>query len=697
MKNKIILCTLAMAMLVLAGCKKEEQKEVGTVNFTVVLGSDAKVHLNGLKPNWEADNTDQIKVNSGIGTVTPLASNPTRGTFHVETTDPGGPYCAVYPADIIHNDATVTETPQIDLPRRQKYVVKNGQQQIYAPMCAYNGSRTTQASGSNPGTQSYPVLMFKNLCGIMKITVTNDKRWDMVLDSIHVEAANASLWGTTEANTVQISLSTPQISASNLTNGGKIVSLSGWNNGDYTSIGERIYSTQGTKPTEGLTERYYYVYLPVIPSGSEQFTIRIFSHPLIVNNTDAADSTKYNEDANVHIVYTVPQSSSDSYVGRSEIFQINVSLSEDPQPHFTSMKAFSVSDSKKVCFSRGYVQYNVNSNKWRLAPRQWAFLAQSIPDYHHNSNFDFNDGTNWIEYFGWATGDDPTRCGEALYMVRTDMSSTLSHITELSGNRDWGYNLSYTIGSDAINWETPSKDEYRYVFKFRSSDVMGGHNKKFGWAEIQAGQQFVIDGDAGHSWGTGIGEVLYGVVLIPDGVNPDNFQSEKGGACNTGGHAAIRGFVSNEVQDDETVENNDKFRNDNQYTQEQFEYLEARGCILFPCIGHFRCERPNFLQKNEWDNIFPSSPDRTNPPDARIWSRTLHLVGLTNSNTGWIYYGLFDSGYPGSDIPFNQNTRNVLDASDYANDLHNVKLACPYTSSNGTFTPPPYRWDPDKI
>ncbi len=664
MKRRYLMLGIMVALLATTGCKKEQTGEKVPMTFTVYMeghgSKDAKVHLDAnWKPCWDAD--DVIQINDGSGTVTPIANNPTRGLFTADITPDVTPYCAVYPAGLVNGE--VTSQPTIDLPRVQVYETDvDGVQKINAPMAAYNPQN--------------PVLEFKNLCGLLEITVTNDKAWDMVLDSIRVEASAANLCGK-----VVYSLSGNNPSLVSFAGDNKmVVSLAGAEVGtnQYASMNERINSnkvhSQAPVTTGGKTSEKYYVTLPpVAQTAGNVFTIRVFSHPIFNKATNSTVTFAEEEEDEVHIVYSRTSSSSAGYILRNEIVPVAMGLSE-ANILFTSMKAFSVSANTQVCFSRGYTQYNINTHNWRFAPRQWSFLYQSAPNYNSLSNhFSFDNDhpntTGWIEYFGWATGDDPTR-GQTAAAMAPNLTFNNRDLTGNLRNRDWGVNFTNT----GATWFTPSQSEYHYVFKDRTSTtmndgVMGAHTYKFGWATINY--------SSGNSWGesNNWNGPVYGVILIPDGVNPKRFSQEKGAK-----RLSLSEFKSNEEAMGDA--NNNKYRNDNIYTQEQFEYLEAHGCIFFPCIGHIRLEAvllpiPFYELKNEVDN-----GGRLNPPDVRIWSRTYDSHHL---NQG--YEALFDSGNPNSLTQ--QDTRNVLDASDLACDLHCVRLVCNY----GT----PYIWDPDQM
>ena len=90
---------------------------------------------------------------------------------------------------------------------------------------------------------------------------------------------------------------------------------------------------------------------------------------------------------------------------------------------------FSISNSEKVCFSQGNLQYQASTSTWRFAEHQYDIIGAA------NANIsDTYDG--WIDLFGWGTGDDPTK--------HTTDNNDYSVFT------DWGVNR-ISNGGDAEN------------------------------------------------------------------------------------------------------------------------------------------------------------------------------------------------------------------------------------------------------
>ena len=120
-------------------------------------------------------------------------------------------------------------------------------------------------------------------------------------------------------------------------------------------------------------------------------------------------------------------------------------------------KAFSISDSKQVTFSKGNLQYTQSTNTWSFAENQWDYIGtdnvaggsvSSDPTYG-----DSKEGTalaDKVDLFGWSTS--ATNFGVSTSTSKSNYSGSFV---------DWGTNK---IGNDAPNtWRTLTSDEWVYV------------------------------------------------------------------------------------------------------------------------------------------------------------------------------------------------------------------------------------------
>lgn len=137
--------------------------------------------------------------------------------------------------------------------------------------------------------------------------------------------------------------------------------------------------------------------------------------------------------------------------------------------------AFSVSDTKKVSFANGNLQYQASTNTWRFAENQWDMIGDN------NKNIS-SSYSGWIDLFGYGTGNNPT-------------NSSLNY-SDYSSFNDWGNN-SISNG-EGNNWFTLTNNEWAYVLHTRSTNS----GIRFAKATVNG---------------------VKGVVLLPDNWNSSNY------------------------------------------------------------------------------------------------------------------------------------------------------------------------------
>lgn len=100
---------------------------------------------------------------------------------------------------------------------------------------------------------------------------------------------------------------------------------------------------------------------------------------------------------------------------------------------------FSISENKQVYFSKGNLQYQGSTGKWRFAEKQWNIM---------------NSG--WFELFGWGTGDNP------------------KNLSENNGDYpafvEWGKHAISNGGNVGNKWRTLKIEEWKYVFWLRETE-----------------------------------------------------------------------------------------------------------------------------------------------------------------------------------------------------------------------------------
>ena len=129
---------------------------------------------------------------------------------------------------------------------------------------------------------------------------------------------------------------------------------------------------------------------------------------------------------------------------------------------------FSVSETKKVYFSQGNLQYKAGT--WRFAEHQFDTIGA-------DNQYILSANMGWIDLFGWGTGDRP----------RETSTNTSDYIDSYV---DWGVNPISNGGNQPNMWYTMTKDEWEYVFSGRPN--------------------------ANELRGNGIVNGVYGYIFLPD-------------------------------------------------------------------------------------------------------------------------------------------------------------------------------------
>ena len=133
---------------------------------------------------------------------------------------------------------------------------------------------------------------------------------------------------------------------------------------------------------------------------------------------------------------------------------------------------FSTGEATQVFFSKGNLQYQASTGKWRFAEHQYDFIG--------NDNLNISpvwDG--WIDLFGWGTsGYDHGAVNYQPWSENKDTQSDAlhfaygepnSHLSAKDGKADWGYNRIEGGGNEENRWRTPSVSEWVYLLFNRNT------------------------------------------------------------------------------------------------------------------------------------------------------------------------------------------------------------------------------------
>lgn len=337
--KKIILLMAAMSIvLCLSSCKKEEN---GKVLFKATIEDPAQQSKTSIASNgmmtWRSG--DRIVVFYGTSATSmtgqSLLSTTSTGrtaefTLALGNEPTGGHYYAVYPASI----AGMIYYNTINLPAAQEYhAAESGKVQFEAPMYAYSNDDQ---------------LVFKNLCGVVRITLTSPKTINRIAIS-----ANEPLCG-------QFAVS--------------------WNGGEPSLATTSTEDTEveftcgnGVDCAEGAD---FYLYLPVNEMGYTGMEFAFYA-------TDGTYSTKTLKDDQR---YVVGRNTLNPLVFSNLVFR----------PVGAIGGLFSVSATQQVYFSQGNLQYQASTTTWRFAEHQYDYVGAD------NENIS-STYSGWIDLFGFGT------------------------------------------------------------------------------------------------------------------------------------------------------------------------------------------------------------------------------------------------------------------------------------------------------
>ena len=109
---------------------------------------------------------------------------------------------------------------------------------------------------------------------------------------------------------------------------------------------------------------------------------------------------------------------------------------------------FTVSETQRVFFAQGNLQYQASTDTWRFAASQLEFVGDD------NTNISATyDG--WMDLFGWGTGDNPTIISESY--------------TNYATFTDWGVNPISNGGNTPNQWRTLTQEEWEYLMFSRTT------------------------------------------------------------------------------------------------------------------------------------------------------------------------------------------------------------------------------------
>lgn len=423
--SSLVTLLAVTGLLAFASCNKDEQE--GVMEFKATMedctDTDGKTELRGTRLYWSPG--DEIKVFGRQGSAifatranTSSSWTSFRRTEAIGTGPFDGPYRAFYPADI------TTDGQHVTLPMVQHS--EDGSLDHDFPMYAQ--------------TTASDVLEFKNLCGVLRISLfkpnVNVKKIKIV--------ANTNINGEYE---VSYDHHIPEMTY--ITNGSKRTWLE-------CSTAQSIDSW-----------KYFYVYLP---EGA-------YSNLKVVIYTD--DYRYCEKTAKNNVVVNCRRSqTTDIMFGAGDL-------------NFVALPGlFSISATQQVRIAPGNLQYQASTDTWRFAEHQWDYVGDASVGnvYEHgvkcNNNLISATYTGWIDIFNWGTGNNPTfhenPFGENNEWVG---SLPMTYHTFV----DWGTNAIVNGAGQPDMWRTPAQEEWGYMLVGRPN-----WESKLGQAVVNGVNGFIV-------------------------------------------------------------------------------------------------------------------------------------------------------------------------------------------------------------
>lgn len=216
---------------------------------------------------------------------------------------------------------------------------------------------------------------------------------------------------------------------------------------------------------------------------------------------------------------------------------------------------FSVNESgKTVSFSKGNLQYQASTNKWRFAEHQWDIVGHryKVETDTDNRFRDVFTGTvanstnelisatnpNWIDLFGWGTSGTGKSKPYLTSLNAVDYGP--GNGKDIAGTAyDWGVNCAISNGGNkAGQWRTLTSEEWTYLLFLRNTTS----GMRFAYATVNK---------------------IHGLILLPDNWNASTYRLT-------------------DVNDAETRE----WETINRISASDWTKLETAGAVFLPCGGN---------------------------------------------------------------------------------------------------------------
>ena len=165
--------------------------------------------------------------------------------------------------------------------------------------------------------------------------------------------------------------------------------------------------------------------------------------------------------------------------------EVNFTTLDDPNfiPDGALSGVFTLSEHKKIRFSRGNLQYQASSDTWRFAENQWDYVGTHFQGNNGgyggtvegSDNADLSSNYDgWIDLFGWGTSGH--NHGGLCYQPWSNSADNTNyyaygqmenHLYDQTGEADWGCNAISNGGNQAnYGWRTLTFGEWLNLFAY---------------------------------------------------------------------------------------------------------------------------------------------------------------------------------------------------------------------------------------
>ena len=253
--------------------------------------------------------------------------------------------------------------------------------------------------------------------------------------------------------------------------------------------------------------------------------------------------------------------------------------------------AFSVSETEKVVFAPGNLQYTQSTDTWSFAENQYDYIGtDNVTGVSVSSDPIYGDskvGTALLSKAGTALADKVDLFGWSTSATNFGVSTSTNEDDYSGSFVDWGTNQ---IGADAPNtWRTLTNDEWEYLLNTRPNA-----SSLKGVAQVNG---------------------VNGLVFLPD-----NWRCPAGVTFKSGFHSTDGAEYYAAYQT---------------FTAEQWSKLEAAGAVFLPAAGNRHGSNVGIVQH---DGIYWSATEYNNSnraycfcfcPDGAYVDYTFRSAGLS--------------------------------------------------------------------